>query len=64
MLGELTNIPTDTLIDMLFVILAGESVLSARVAAELEQIQGELQRRGWNPTNSSKSSWPHGLEAQ
>lgn len=45
MLGELMNIPTDTLIDMLYIILAGEVAISAREAAEVEQIQRELQRR-------------------
>jgi hypothetical protein len=40
MLGELRNLPTDTLLDIVFVILAGDEV------AELEQIQHELQRRG------------------
>jgi hypothetical protein len=45
MLGELTNIPTDTLIDMLSVILAGGVVLTASDVAELEQIQRELQHR-------------------
>jgi len=45
-LGELMNIPTDTLIDMLYIILAGEVAISASDAAEIEQIQRELQRRG------------------
>ena len=45
MLGELTNIPTDTLIDMLYMILAGEVGITASDAAEIEQIQRELQRR-------------------
>jgi len=45
-LGELMNIPTDTLIDMLYIILAGEFAISANDAVELEQIQRELQRRG------------------
>jgi len=45
MLGELTNIPTDTLIDMLYIILAGEVAINASGAAEIEQIQRELQRR-------------------
>ena len=45
MLGELMNIPTDTLIDMLYIILAGEVAISASDAAEIEQIQRELQRR-------------------
>ncbi len=40
------SIPTDTLIDMLCVILADEVVLTANDAVEIEQIQRELQRRG------------------
>jgi len=46
MLGELMNIPTDTLIDMLYIILAGEIAITASDAGEIEQIQRELQRRG------------------
>jgi hypothetical protein len=46
MLGELVNISTDTLIDMLYIILAGEVAITASDAAEIEQIQRELQRRG------------------
>jgi len=46
MLGELMNIPTDTLIDMLYIILAEEVAISASDAGEIEQIQRELQRRG------------------
>ena len=46
MLGELMNIPTDTLIDMLYVIIAGEFAITANDAAEIEQIQRELQCRG------------------
>ena len=49
MLGELTNIPTDTLIDMLYVVLAGEIAITASDATEIEQIQRELQRRGGAP---------------
>jgi hypothetical protein len=45
MLGELTNIPTGTLIDMVSVIIDGGVVLTASDVAELEQIQRELQRR-------------------
>ena len=45
MLGELVNIPTDTLIDMLLVILASELVLNGDDVAEIDQIQCELQRR-------------------
>jgi hypothetical protein len=44
--AELTNIPTDTLIDMLCIILAGKVAISASDAREIEQIQRELQRRG------------------
>jgi len=40
------NLPTDTLIDMLYVILAGEVAINASDASEIEQIQRELQRRG------------------
>jgi hypothetical protein len=40
------NIPTDTLIDMLYIILAGEVAISASDAREIEQIQREFQRRG------------------
>ncbi len=46
MLGELLNIPTHTLIDMLYTILAGEVAISSSDAKEIEQIQRELQRRG------------------
>jgi hypothetical protein len=46
MLGELMNIPTDTLIDMLYIIFAGEIAITASDAGEIEQIQRELQRRG------------------
>ncbi len=52
LLGELINIPTDTLIHMLFVILAGEVILTAKDVAEIVEIQCELQRRDegshWN----------------
>ena len=46
MLGELISIPTDRLIDMLYIILAAEVGITAGEAAEIEQIQRELQRRG------------------
>jgi hypothetical protein len=46
MLGELVHIPTDTLIDMLYIILAGEVAINASDAREIERIQRELQRRG------------------
>ena len=45
MLGTLMNIPTDTLIDMLYVILVGDFAITATDADEIEQIQRELQRR-------------------
>jgi hypothetical protein len=46
MLGILMNIPTDTLIDMLYIILAGDFAITSNDANEIEQIQRELQRRG------------------
>lgn len=46
MLGELVNIPTETLIDMLFVIFSDEVALTVNDVGEIEQIQRELQRRG------------------
>ena len=46
MLGELTDIPTDALIDMLYIMLAGKIAITAGDAREIEQIQRELQRRG------------------
>ena len=54
MQGELTKIPTDTLIDMLYIILAGDMAITASDAAAVERIQRELQRRGgtegWSAT--------------
>ena len=46
MLGELTNLPTDTLLDIVFVILVGGQPLTLSEVGELEQIQRELQRFG------------------
>ena len=46
MLGQPMNVPTDTLIDMLSAILASEVALTASDAANIEQIQHELQERG------------------
>ena len=40
------DIPTDTLVDMLYIVLAGDFAITANDAAEIEQIQRELQRRG------------------
>lgn len=48
MLGDLTHIRTDALIDMLYIILAGEIAITATDVKEIEQIQRELQRRGDN----------------
>jgi len=53
-LGELVSIPTDTLIDMLYVIATGDVALTAGDVHELEQIQRELQRRGEEEYWSSK----------
>jgi len=44
--GELINVPTDSLVDMLFVILTGELPVTITDGAQIEQIQRELQRRG------------------
>jgi hypothetical protein len=45
MLSELTNLPIDTLLDIVFVILAGGQPLTLSEVGELEQIQLELQRK-------------------
>ena len=45
MLGELTNLPTNMLLDIVFVILAAGHPLTSSEVAELEQIQVELERR-------------------
>jgi hypothetical protein len=45
MMRKLTNISTDTLLDMLYIILAGEDAITSNDAAEIEIIQRELQRR-------------------
>ena len=49
MMAELTNVPTDTLLDMLYLVLAREVAITATDAAEVEEIQRELQRRGRAP---------------
>ena len=46
MLAEPIDVPTGTLIDMLFAILADEVALTTRDAANLAQIQRELHRSG------------------
>jgi hypothetical protein len=53
MLGELRNLPTNTLLDMVFVILAEGHTLTSTDVDELERIQIELQRRG----EIEASSW-------
>jgi hypothetical protein len=45
MFGDLTNMPTDTLLDMLFAILKAARLLTSAEIAEVQQIQSELQRR-------------------
>ena len=44
--GELMKIPTDSLVDMLFVILTSAPAVTPNDGREIEQIQRELQRRG------------------
>ena len=46
MLGEPMNIPTDALVEMMYIILAADFAITADHVAEVEQIQRELQRRG------------------
>jgi hypothetical protein len=44
--GQLANIPTDSLVEMLFIILTGELAMTANDGKEIQEIQRELQRRG------------------
>lgn len=44
--GELTIIPTGSLVEMLYVILTCKFAVSASDGIEIERIQRELQRRG------------------
>ena len=46
MLVEPTHVPTKTLMDLLSAILADDVALTANDAANIEQIQDELLRRG------------------
>jgi hypothetical protein len=46
MFRELTTVPSETLIDLLFATLADDFALTASDAVNIEQIQQELQRRG------------------
>jgi len=62
MLGNLTKFSTDTLLDMIYVILAGGETPTSTDVAQLEEIQMELQRRGeirsrsWQDANLPCSS--------
>ena len=44
--GQLANIPSDSLIEMLFVIIIGDFVNASNEGTQIHQIQRELQRRG------------------
>jgi hypothetical protein len=44
--GQLVNIPTDSLIEMVFTIITCELAMTANEGTEIHQIQRELQRRG------------------
>lgn len=44
--SELINIPTTSLVEMLFQILTAELAVTATGVTEIRQIQCELQRRG------------------
>jgi len=56
MQAQLTNIPTDTLLDMLYLVLAREAAITTTDAAEIEELQRELQRRGGAPNWSFGST--------
>jgi hypothetical protein len=49
MLAELTNIPTHTLIELLFVTMMGTVALTATDITEIDQLQCELKRRREDP---------------
>jgi hypothetical protein len=44
--AQLANVPTDSLVEMLFTILTAERSITAHDGREIEQIQRELKRRG------------------
>ena len=46
MLAQLVNIPTERLIDVLFVMLSAELAITSKDITYIEQIERELQRRG------------------
>ena len=56
MQAQLTNIPTDTLLDMLYLVLAREAAITTTDAAEIEELQRELQRRGGAPNWSLQTA--------
>jgi hypothetical protein len=45
MIGKPMNVPTDTLIDLLFAFLSDGVALTGTDAAKIQQIEHELQRR-------------------
>jgi hypothetical protein len=49
MFGDLTNISTNTLLDMVFAILKAGRLLTSDEIAELEQIETQLQHRSIRP---------------
>jgi hypothetical protein len=56
MQAQLTNIPTYTLLDMPYIVLAREAAITATDAAEIEELQREVQRRGGAPNWSFGST--------
>ena len=56
MQAQLTNTPTDTLLDMPYIVLAREAAITATNAAEIEELQREVQRRGGAPNWSFGST--------
>ncbi len=44
--GQLANIPSDSLIEMLIVIISGDFANASNEGTQIHQIQRELQRRG------------------
>jgi len=56
MQAQLTNIPTDTLLDMPYIVLAREAAITATDAAKIEELQREVQRRGGAPNWSFGST--------
>ncbi len=43
---QLANVPSDSLIEMLFIIMTGELANAANEGTQIHQIQRELQKRG------------------